>query len=390
MISAQRIEWNNLDSLEFDLIADVSFDSDDGNSPSFLNQDGIYTEHYDGHRTVHRAKTNEFFNPTFTFMKEGFGDFTMDERRRILSWLSTEKPGWLNVYHDDSNVISYRCFGTWESIELYKLGNGRVVGYVVTFASTHAHAFSHLMTWPQNFDNLKEYEFQKVNSANKTLDSTNTNFKIECETDEYGKVLYPKVTIKYDTDNIYLPINGDTDPTEDPSYYMIPNVIYSYTDSTNKETLRVNINGEKHVVTALTPSIQHDPNNYSNIGYCYSPDNKDIRIAVEGSTQGVYEWQSVGNVYAAVQIENKYKLNGEDKSSITWIAGGVNGETVVLDGENKIIYNKTQDDRDVVKIIGDRFNLNWLPLAYGTNDITITGNCEIKFEWVEPRKVGSL
>ena len=77
-------------------------------------------------------------------------------------------------------------------------------------------------------------------------------------------------------------------------------------------------------------------------------------------------------------------------STTTWIAGGINGETVVLDGENKIVYNKTQDDRDVVKIIGDRFNLNWLPLAYGTNDITITGNCEIKFEWVEPRKVGSL
>ena len=374
MISAQRLEWKNLDTYEFDLVTYFSFDSDDGNSPSFLNQDGIYTEHYDGHRTVHRARKNEFFNPTFTLIKEDFGDFSIEEQRRILSWLSTEKPGWLNVYHDDSNVISYRCFGTWENIELYKLGNGRVVGYVVTFASTHAYPFSRLMTWPQNLNNVPEYEYQTVNSS-----TENTQFTIECETDEYGKVLYPKVTIKYNPDSIYLPVNGDTD-------YMIPNVIYSY-----KGALRININGEKHVVEPLTLEGELlDVNGHTLGAYYYFPSYKHIRKVVEGKIAGTKAWEIVGNVYAAVRIENNYKLNGEDKSTTTWIAGGVNGETVVLDGENKIIYNKTQDDKDVVAIIGDRFNFNWLPLAYGTNNITIIGNCEIKFEWVEPRKVGSL
>ena len=156
MISAQRIEWQGLDSLNFDLITCLSFEDENGNASSFLNQDGIYTEHYDGHRTIYRAKTNEYFNPTFTFLKSDFGDFTMEEQRRVLSWLSSEKPGWLNVYHDDSNVLSYRCFGTWESIELYKLGSGRVVGYVVSFASSHPYAWSHKFTYPEVYNTIEE------------------------------------------------------------------------------------------------------------------------------------------------------------------------------------------------------------------------------------------
>jgi hypothetical protein len=171
---------------------------------------------------------------------------------------------------------------------------------------------------------------------------------------------------------------------------MIPNVIYSYTKD-NKTTYRINMNGEKHIITSLTPEGELlDVNGYTAGVYYYFPSYKHIRKVVEGEIEGTYAWEIVGNVYAAVQIENKYKLNGEDKSTTTWIAGGVNGDTVVLDGENKIIYNKTKDDRDNVEIIGDRFNLNWLPLAYATNNITITGDCDIKFEWVEPRKVGSL
>ena len=381
MISAQRIEWGNLDSLEFDLITCLSFDGDNGNTSSFLNQDGISTEYYDGHRTIHRAKTNEYFNPTFTFLKEGFGDFSVEDQRRVLSWLSSSKPGWLNVYQDDSNVISFRCFGIWESIELYKLGNSRVVGFVVSFASTHAHAFSRPMTWPQNIDSLPEYEYQKINS----ITPENTQFTIECETDEYGKVLYPKITIKYNSEDIYFPVSSD--PTKDD---MIPNVIYHYKDNARVDKYVININGENQSITPLSnEGAGLDPKGYATIEYCYSPTNQDIRRAVEISS-GTYVWESVGKVYAAAQIENQYKLNGEYKESLMWVAGGTKGETVVLDGENKIIYNKTKDDKDVVAIIGDRFNWNWLPLAYGTNNLTITGNCEVKLEWVEPRKVGSL
>lgn len=378
MISAQKLEWNNLDSLEFDLITCLSFDDDNGNVSSFLNQDGIYTEHYDGHRTIHRAKTNEFFTPTFTFLKEGYEDFNPEEQRRVLSWLSVDKPGWLNVYQDDSNVISFRCFGVWESIELYKLGNNRVVGFVVGFASTHPYAFSHLMTWPSNLNNIAEYEFQQNTGI--------SSYKIECETDEYGKALFPKITIEYDKTNIYFPVL-DGDNPKDPNYPMIPNVIYSY----GANMLAINIDGGKHSVTSLTSEGEDLSAEGYNYGiYYYSPTYSDIRTVVEGKTSGTKVWQTVAPVRAAVQIENKYQFNGNPEHTKTWVAGGTKGETIILDGANKIVYNKTQTDKGVVNIIGDAFNWEWLPLAYGTNDITITGNCKIKFEWVEPRKIGSL
>jgi hypothetical protein len=383
MIDAHKVVFNGLDNFEFDITPHLSFDGSNGGESSFLNRDSIYSEHYDGSfRRIHSYKYNEVLSPTFTFLKENFSDFDESENRRVLSWLTgSSKPGWIEIYKDDSNVISYRLFGNFIDVEVYKLGNSRVVGYVATFESSAPYAFSRPMSWPQNLDNLPQYEYQLVNSSKE-----NTQFKIECETDEYSKVLYPKVTIKYKSDSIYLPVNGQTDPTADDTYDMIPNVIYSY-----KETLRININGERHVVTPLTiEGAELNPEGYKSSGYCYSPTHKDIRKAVEGETQGTWVWESVGKVYAAVQIENKYKLNGEDKSTTTWIAGGVDGETIVLDGENKIVYNKTQNDKDVVMIIGDRFNFNWFPLAYGTNNITIIGDCEIKFEWVEPRKVGSL
>ena len=60
---------------------------------------------------------------------------------------------------------------------------------------------------------------------------------------------------------------------------------------------------------------------------------------------------------------------------------------LALDGTNKVIsgnnYSKT-------RIIGDGFNWEWIPFAYGENNLTVMGNCKIKFEWLEPRKVGSM
>jgi hypothetical protein len=393
MIDAHKIVYNNLSSEEFDVTLHLSFDNESGASNSFLNREAISTEVYDGSRKfIHGSKYTDSATPRFTLIKENFQDFTPEENRRVLAWLTgNSKPSWLEIYKDDSNVMDYRYFCIVSNVEQYKLSNGRVVGYEFEITSSTPFALSRPMTWPQNLDDLPEYEYKKINSANKTLGSTDIDFTIECETDEYSKVLYPKVTIKHNPNSIYFPVRGDTDPTANNAYDMIPNVIYSYTDNTGKETLRININREKHVVTPLTEEgAELSPDRYVSKGYCYSPTNKDIRKAVEGETSETYVWESVGKVYAAVQIENKYKLNGEDQFSKTWIAGGLNGETIVLDGENKIIYNKTQDDQDAVMIIGDRFNFDWLPLAYGTNNITITGNCEIKFEWVEPRKVGSL
>ena len=209
MINAHRIIFNGLSSEEFDVIADLSFEDSGGTTSSFLNRDGVYTEHYDGrYRRIHSYKYNEVMTPRFTLIKRDYSDFTPEENRRILSWLTaSDKPGWLEVYHDDSNVLAWQVFGNPISVEQYKMGNRRVVAYEFDFESNAPYA------WSRKMEITKQI-------------SIPTSFTVTCNSDEYNKLLFPKVTVKFG-DNIYTPI--DSDPSAE-TYVMIPNVIYSYND----------------------------------------------------------------------------------------------------------------------------------------------------------------
>lgn len=369
MISAHRIIYNNIESLEFNLIVYAAFDSDNGQVQSYLNQEGIYTEHYDGHRTIHRAKKSEVFSPTFTFIKNNFEDFSLEEVRKILSWLTTsDKPSWLDVFHDDSNAVSYRCFGLWESIELYKLGNGSCVGFTATFTSTHPYAFSHKMELTKKIE-------------------TPTPLVITSDSDEYLKPIYPTVTIKFSNADIYMPV--DKDPTKD-NYVMIPNVIYKYGNNyyvnLPSEDVKTQLPTANNPITSTNISnTLADTKVYSLDSYYYfTQDGVIAKMVAIGNT---YAWKIVAEVGAAVQIENK------TAGTSTIVSGAAIGETIILDGINKVISAYTEVSGALIqetRIIGNHFNWEWLPLNYGENNITITGNCEVKIEWLEPRKVGDL
>jgi hypothetical protein len=378
MIDAHHLIFNKFSTEDFDVTAHVSFGGDSGATETYLNREGVYTEHYDGHRTIHRAKHSEAFTPRFTLVKKDFSDFDDASNRRILSWLTaSDKPGWLEVYHDDSNVLSWRVFGCVTSVEQYKLGNGRVVGYEFEIEGSHPYAWSRKFTYPEVHENLTE-----VGTNDETNDylviSEPTTFKVTCTSDEYNKVLFPKVTITFGDKNIYIPI--DEDPTVE-AYEMMPNVIYLYNNNHY-----VNIGGNKYTLTGIFSSdITNQQASATTLNkYYYFSGNKAIYKGV--ASDNVYSWELVGYVGAGVQIENSYTLNGETKYSKSILVGGTPKETVVLDGTNKVISSTITPFR----IIGDDFNWEWIPLAEGENNITITGNCKIKFEWIEPRKVGSL
>lgn len=381
---------NGLGSDEFDIIGCLSFDSDNGSTSSFLNQDGIYTEHYNGQRTIHRLKTNEVFSPTITFIKKDYSDFDAGANRRILSWLTaTDKPGWIEFYKDDSNVMEYRIFGGVESLELYKLGNSRVVGYVVTFTSTHPYAWSRKFTYPEVYNTIEELNNNDETNDYLAVSGTST-FTLTCDTDEYNKLVYPQVTINFSNQNVYIPIN--TDPMKD-NYVMIPNAIYSYNGG-----YYVNLPSEGKKVqlesnNPITSNMDHvviDSGNYILNGYYYFTQEGVIAQKVssqdsQGKTQ--YAWKIITEVGAAVKIENT------TTETSTIVAGGILDETIILDGTNKVISSYTTVNGALVqntKIIGDHFSWEWLALKYGDNNITITGNCEVKIEWLEPRKVGDL
>lgn len=386
MIDAHKIVYNNLSSEEFGVTLHLAFDSENGASNSFLNREAISTEVYDGSRKfIHGSKYTDSATPRFTLMKNDCGDFNAVENRRILSWLTgNSKPSWLEVYQDDSNVISYRYFCVITTVEQYKLSNGRVVGYEFEIFSDAPYAWSRQFIYPDNHmsnDENKDYL---------TVYGTQ-NFKITCNTDDYNKLIYPKVIINFDkSKDIYIPISND-DLTDDK--HMFPNTVY-----VNNEKYYVNIavddlkvRAEVKPISGNTPPSQdllgQNPSNYF-----YDEESHVIKsiVGVEGSEK----WNIIVKVGAAIQIKTSYTFGGETVEKETTVKNVVPGEQVILDGTNKVVsviwYDEKGNKIDDVRIMGDDFNWVWLPLAYGDNDISITGNCDVQIQWIEPCKVGSL
>ena len=404
MIDAHKIVYNNLSSEEFDVILGLSFDGDDGATESSLNREGVYTEHYDGHRTIHRAKYNEAFIPRFTLIKKDYGEFDATENRRILSWLTaSEKPGWLEVYKDDSNVMEWRVFGCVTSVEQYKLGNGRIVGYEFEIESSHPYAWSRKFIYPDN--RITTEEISNNDETNDYLAVSGTeSFKMICNTDEYNKLIYPKVIINFGKNkDIYIPFipKDGTHRRPNADEFMFSNAVYTFQEPNEKTgTLEdkqyVSIVAEGVQERAYVITVPVDSNltqlraDFPSIKYFHVVDGRShtIRTIEDG------KWKTITRTGAAVKIETIYKFDGETTSKSIEVKNAALGEEITLDGMNKVISVVWYDDKgkkiDDVRVMGEDFNWEWLPLAYGENNITITGNCEVQIQWIEPRKVGSL
>lgn len=151
MVSPQKIRYNNIfsdDGLNpLDIILDVAFDSDNGATSSYLNRSAVASESHDGrYKNTTRYKYDELFAPQFTIVKKDFSDFTQDEVRKVLKYLtSTDKPALLEVYYDGaSNTVDWACIGGFTSIETYKIANNRTVGLVAQFEAITPYAMSDL------------------------------------------------------------------------------------------------------------------------------------------------------------------------------------------------------------------------------------------------------
>lgn len=154
MVSPQKIKYNSVNQSIHDVlnpmevILDVAFDSDDGTVSSYLNRSAVAAESYDGrYKNTYRYKYDELFSPSFTIVKKDFSDFTRDEVRKVLKYLtSTDNPALLEVYYDGkSSAADWACIGGWTSIEMYKISNSRTVGIVAKFEAITPYAFSEIM-----------------------------------------------------------------------------------------------------------------------------------------------------------------------------------------------------------------------------------------------------
>ena len=332
MLAPNRIRFAGVFSNELnmpDLIMDCAFDSDNSEVSTFLTREAVASETYDGrHRRISSFKYTENFSPKFTFLKNDFGDFTQDEIRSLLKYLtSKDTTGLLEAYSDDSNVVSWASIGNFSEIQLYKIANKRVVGVTAVWESISPFAMSDL------------YTITKIIAA-----PTNNKITINIDTDD-NKPVYPRVTINHgygDVPHTIVRIPDDTVYTTTSD--MVPNTVY--------------YNGT--------------------IYYWKTPESAD----------GVYFHSSTTNPNLSttgVKLTNIHTdlLNQQTVLSPVIVENNNSTEKVILDGANKIVSSNS-----VRRIFGDNFNWQWLELYDGKNEIIVEGNCEVTLEWREARKVG--
>ena len=326
MLSPYKIEWDGISSLDLDLLTDCCFDSDNGDVSTHLSRDAVVSESYNGtFKRTHGYKWGETLTFSVTLIKKDFSDFTEQENRKILRWLtSNPNASFLDVYKDDADVISWSALGNWVNVSSYKMANNRIVGYVAEFESTTPWALSPLKTVTKNISTTA------YNVINMTL-----------ETDEPKIPVYPRIIIKQnEITNIIELAAGLTETDE-----WLPNTVYHCEDV--EKYYWVDAAGEKHTSDTNTSSIDE----------------------------------------TSVKIVNTYTGDdGKQHEAIVKILRNIKGETVVLDGANRVVSSSRTDGR----IFGSDFSWQWLPLVEGTNKISVIGNCSVTFEWRSPMKIGEF
>lgn len=325
MISPKKVKYNEFMSTDFPtftLLTDVAFDSDEGEVSSYLNREAVASESYHGEfKRVHNYKYTENFAPKLTFFKEGFTEFSMDETRKVLTWLTSKKTAsFLDVYDDiDSAAVVYSVLGGFTDIQLYKYGNNRTVAIVATFEAVNPWAWSPVIT------------------ASKSITEP-IELTITCNTDEPESLVYPRITI----------VEGDS-------------VVVQADESLRKS----------FTVSNAAPA-DYVP------GTVYKYEDSYWWVAADGTKVQNSENTSGFNTTSVV-------IHNTTLETETIIGRNTAGETVIIDGANKVVSRVGRPESHVV---GDDFNWTWLPLKEGKNSIKIIGNCTIQLEWREPRKIG--
>lgn len=391
MVSPQKIKYNDTERsiheilTPMEIILDVSFDSDNGTMSSYLNRSAVASESHDGrYKNTAKYKYDELFSPQFTIVKKDFSDFTHEEVRKVLKYLtSTDKPALLEVYYDGaSDAVDWACIGGWTSIETYKMANSRIVGIVAQFEAIAPFAMSRVHA-DDNIESVADDGIVTLKSDNKIT--------IDIDTDD-NKPVYPRITINHGYNNeshIIVDITGvkQFSSVIDMSDY-VENTVYKNGSTYYWKTLEPTYMFATKIpeykdwkTVTVTRAYTEEDTFESNTFYKYN---------------STYYWLDPYSFHSSskppsnfnttsVKITNQhYDVFGSPSNRVTTIVKNNTGaEKVVLDGANKIVSS----DRER-RIFGNDFNLQHLELYDGKNEITIEGNCEVTFEYRTVIKIG--
>lgn len=361
MISLNRFSFRGNFSTDFDLIAGMSFDDDNGATETFLNKEAVSSTVYDGTKhNVHGYKYTDVLTPKLTLVKKNRGEFSDFENRKILAWLTgSSQVEKMVCYRDDSDVISFVLIGNITQIEQRKISNSRIIGYEFTF--------EHIAPWA--------YSPTRTITKDITLPE---QIPIDCYTDVYEKNIYPKIQVTIG-DSLYLEVAEN--PMVD-TYIMLDNTVYKYGNN-----YYVKINGQKQTISGIfATDIENqtpDDSTYNKYYLC----NTDLYI-YKGiiNEDSTYAWQRLIKIGAGFEIKNTYYKDGKDISITSTVTDCHKNEVITLDGTNRVISSSETP----MRIFGDSFNWDWIYLVPGENNITVSGGCKVTIQWVEPIKIGNV
>ena len=285
MINPHRVEYATDSSIDFDLITCLSFDSDVGETNTFLSRDAVASDTYRGDiKYVHMYKYNESMASKLTFIDKNFGNIDIDRQRKIIKWLTAkDTPSFLTVYHDDSNVVSYEILGAFTEISSYKLGNGRCVGFTATFTSIMPYALSPIHTVIKDVSN-----------------PANSTFTINLETDESMPV-YPRITINQNNSvivDVGKPM-GDLD-------IWVPGTVYRYATDNKyywvdaqgiRHTSNTNTSGFETTMVSITNIHTDDYGNKRVFESLVKNNIRDEIIVLDGANKVVSSSRSIGRIF---------------------------------------------------------------------------------------------
>ena len=273
-----------MSSLDFDLWTEISFDGDNGDVETHLSREAIVSESYNGAiKRAHGYRWEDTLMFSVTFIKKNYEDFTEQENRKILKWLTgVPNASFIDVYKDDSEVVEWCALGNWINVSQYKLANGRVVGYIAEFESLMPWALSPLKTVTKNIENIDD-KF----------------ITIMVDTDEPQSPIYPRITIKQNSNVIVNVDHALTDSDE-----WLDGTVYYY-------------DGDKKYYWRDSEGVK------------YTSDTNDSQI----STTSVV----INNTY--VDEDNiTHTVSSKVKNNFT-------NETIILDGANQVISSSRTDGR---------------------------------------------
>lgn len=121
------------------------FDPDSGESDSYLSQDQVYSDSYNGsRRTLYGTRWNSVANVKITVIKQDGGNFTLEECRSAYKWLTgNPEASWMDLYVGDE--VKYRLLCTIQDVKPQKM-DARTVGLNIYCESLSPWAYSALQT----------------------------------------------------------------------------------------------------------------------------------------------------------------------------------------------------------------------------------------------------